>query len=110
MRGELRVLSHPTAEAGSSPTACLGSPEPRREEEEGSDGRDPPVSDPQREEGSSACVGRLGPRLNGPACGPSSWAARSIVLFPFSFYAKFVLCLILCRKLFADPKIMKIFV
>ena len=48
MRGELRVLSRPTAESGSSPTACLGSPEPRREEEEGSDGRDPPVSDRAR--------------------------------------------------------------
>ena len=48
MRGKLRVLARPTAEAGSSPTACLGSLEPWREEEEGPDGRDPPVSDRAR--------------------------------------------------------------
>ena len=48
VRVKLGKLARPTAEAGSSPTACLGSPELRREEEEGSDGRDPPVSDRAR--------------------------------------------------------------
>ena len=48
MRGKLRVPARPTAEVGSSPTAFWGSPEPRREEEEGFDGRDPPVSDRAR--------------------------------------------------------------
>jgi len=45
VREGLELLARPAAEAGSSPTACLGSPEPRREIGDGTDGRDPPVSD-----------------------------------------------------------------
>jgi len=36
-----------------------------------------------------------------------SWFSN---VFPFSFYAKIDLCLILCRKIYADPKIVRIFV
>ena len=65
MRVELGKLARPTAEAESSPTACLSSPEPRHKEEDGADGRDPPVSDRVRERG---C-----PRMTREALGPA-WA------------------------------------
>jgi len=50
MRSEPRVLARPTAEARSSLAACLSSPEPRREEEDRVDRRDPSVSDRVRVE------------------------------------------------------------
>jgi len=66
LRERPEVLAHPTAEAGSSPAMSLSSPEPRREVEGGSDGRDPPVSGlerrtaPARDVGSSrAVLGRV---------------------------------------------------
>ena len=71
--------------------------------EEEADGWDLPVSDLQREKGSSARVGRIGLRLNGPA-------AVAQCLFPFSFMQNHDVYLILYNKLFVDPKIMKIFV
>ena len=49
VRGGLGKLTRLTAEARSSLTACLSSPKPRRKEEDGADGRDPPVSDRVRE-------------------------------------------------------------
>jgi len=49
LRERPEVLAHPTAEAGSSPAMSWSSPEPRREEEGESDGRDPPVSGRVRE-------------------------------------------------------------
>ena len=49
--------------------------------EEEADGWDLPVSDLQREEGSSARVGQIGPRLNGPA-------AVTQCCCPFSFDSK----------------------
>jgi len=56
---ELGKLAHPTAEAEGSPALSLSSPEWWREEEETSNGRDPPVSGrvrraaPARDAGSS---------------------------------------------------------
>ena len=61
-------------------------------------------------EGREGGFSARGPRARGPACGPSSWAARGTVSFSFSFCAKFILCLILYNKSCADPKIMEIFV
>jgi len=54
VRVELGKLERPTAEAESLPTACLSSPEPRHKEEDGANGRDPPVSDRVREREVSA--------------------------------------------------------
>jgi len=51
----------------------------RRRRKGGSDERDPPVSDPQREEGARA------QRPHGPACGPFGWASPSSSLFFFFF-------------------------
>ena len=45
MREEVETLARPAMGAGGSPTACLGSPEPRREVGDGIDGLDPPVND-----------------------------------------------------------------
>ena len=79
------MLARPIAEARSSPTMSLSSLGPRREVEEASDGRVPPVSDRLRRE--SARAAPEWAERDRPACGPSSWAARSIMLFPF-----FLLC------------------
>ena len=89
MREELGMLTRPTTEAGSSPTAYLGSPEPRREVGEGSDERDPPVSGRVRERASLCArgnrMGRLGPRFSGPA-------SPAHCNFLFSFYIKSASC------------------
>ena len=73
MRVRLGKLTRLTAEAERSPTACLSSPEPRRKEEDGADGRDPPVSDRVRERemalGAGMRSARLGPKPSGPAVG-----------------------------------------
>lgn len=72
MRVELGKLARLTAKAESSPMACLSSPEPRREVEEGTDGRDPPVSDHARGWSARAArawderVGRPAGRVPGP--------------------------------------------
>jgi len=76
------MLTHPAAQAGSSPTARWSSPELRHEVEDGTDGRDPPVSVRVRGGGQRARSaraehsGRRGPKPSGP---------RSSVAFPFSF-------------------------
>ena len=65
MLGRLEKLTRPTAEAEGSPVRSPSSPERWREEEEASDGRDPPVSGrvwraaPARDAGELS--GRLGP-------------------------------------------------
>jgi hypothetical protein len=51
------MLARSATGVGSSPTACLGSPEPRREVGDGSDGRDPPVSGRVRERAACARAG-----------------------------------------------------
>ena len=72
VRVELGKLARPTAKAESSPVACLSSAEPWREEEEGTDGRDPPVSDHARGWSARAarawaeCVGRPAGQVPGP--------------------------------------------
>ena len=45
VRVKLGKLARPSTVAGGSLTACLGSPEPRHEVGNRTDGRDPPVSD-----------------------------------------------------------------
>jgi len=67
VRVELGKLARPTAEAESSPAITLSSPERWREEEDGADGRDPPVSDRVRE---GEC-----PRRTQEALEPA-WAGR----------------------------------
>ena len=57
MRGRLGKLARLTAEAESSPMACLSSPKSRREVGDGADGRDPPVSDRVRERGMALGAG-----------------------------------------------------
>jgi len=83
------------------------SPEPRRKEEDGTDGRDPPVSDRVRGRARAAPVwaGRERAGLRAEL-----QAAHHTVAFPFSFYAIFALCLILYNKSCANPKMMKLFV
>ena len=105
---KLGKLARPTTEVGSSPTVCLGSPEPQREEEEGSDGGTRPSVTARK--GGERAQRTRGPSVSRPACVLSSWAARGTVSFSFSFCAKFILCLILYSKSCADPKIMEIFV
>jgi len=71
---------------------------PQREEEGGSDERDPPVSDRVKRESAHTAPVWAGLR--------AFWLVLSrfqfVFLFPFRF--KSVLCLNLCRKLYADQK------
>ena len=107
LRERPKVLAHPTAEAGSSPAMSLSSPEPRREVEGESDGRDPPVNGrvrratPARDAGSSrAVLGRV-----------QAGHQRSTVCFSFFFFLLKNACFVeLCRKLYTDSKIMEGFV
>jgi len=107
VRGRLEKLMDLTAEAESSPTVCLSLPEPRRKEGDGADGRDPPVSDRVRERGR----GRWAREALGPDWAVAKRAGRgNSELFLFSFIQNCDICLILCKNLCADPKIMRIFV
>jgi len=78
------MLARPIAEAGSSPAMSLSSPGPRREVEEASDGRDPPVSDCLRRESAPAApvwAERDRTSLRAEFLGRSQHSAFS--LFPF---------------------------
>ena len=100
VRGRLGKLARLTAEAESSPMACLSSPKPQRKEEDGADRRDPPVSDSVRERGR----GRWTREALGPVWAKAKRADRgNSELFLFSFFQNCDICLILCNKSCADP-------
>ena len=101
-RDRREAVAHPSASSGlASGGRDCGKAAVRGEER--ADGWGYPVSDRVRERERAQRVGRLGPRLNGPA-------AVAQCLFPFSFMQNHDVYLILYNKLFVDPKIMKIFV
>jgi hypothetical protein len=78
------MLTHPAAQAGSSPTARWSSPELRHEVEDGTDGRDPPVS--VRVRGGGSARDPLG--LSTRAGVGRSQAGRAVAwLFLFLFIA-----------------------
>jgi len=91
VRGRLGKLTRLTAEAESSPMACLSSPKPRRKEEDGADRRDLPVSDRVRRRACarSARVGRAGA---GRPAGrfPGLSLRRSVFLFLFMQFLLYV--------------------
>jgi len=79
---------------------------PQREGKAAPDERDPFVSDRVGREGTRAASARA--EWSGPACGPIS--VHCAIAFSFSFCAVFDICLNLYNKLYANSKMMKIFV
>ena len=81
MHKRLGKLARLTAEAKSSPMACLSSPKPRREVGDGADGRDLPVSDRVRERGMELGAGSAWAGLGqSQACRPRD---QCVFVFPF---------------------------